>query len=350
MNDFDVVVVGAGVAGCATAIELIRSGWRVAILHGGDPVSGIETLAPAAVRHLEALSIEPGSVLTEVVAWWGSENESRASQRGARAASRSVLADDLRSVALDRGAVIIESRRLVGIHRTTTGWEVIFANASECTRMLAAGYVVDATGRTAAVGRFVGAQRVTADRLFCACVPVSRIELTGTWTESVSDGWWNLCSSGTEGTLSFYSVAAVVRETVKGIDAAFRRTRQLRRLVPVPRFDAITIRPSGSSRLVPCASTGWVAVGDAASTVQPVASAGVAKALRDARLARRSLEHMPEAYNTRQFAEFKSYLKNLTDQYRLERRWPQSSFWRYYQGNFAEGRSVGSSLASERVA
>ncbi len=330
MAEFDALVVGAGISGCATAIELMRAGWRVGMLHCLDRVSAVESLSPMAMRRLEALTIETASFLTEIVAWWGSDREVRAHHAGARTVQRTAVADALRSRAAEAGAVIIEQGKLNAIKRLCAGWELTFKTTSGCNRRLNARYLVDATGRASAVGKRVGARRATFDQLFCASMPVSDVDLAGTWTESVSDGWWNLCCAGGEGTLSFYSIASVIRHAKRGFGASFYKTRQLRRLLPVPRFGACTIRPAGSSRLAPCAGTGWVSVGDAASTLQPLASAGVTKALRDARLVRHALERAPDEYDRLQLSEFTAYLQALSEHYRLERRWPQNPLWMDY--------------------
>ena len=108
-NEFDALVVGGGVAGCAAAMELLSMGWRVGILYRQDAVSGMESLPPEVASSLAALSIPVGSEFPEVVAWWGSERESRSIQPGGRIVERGALAGALRAHAVHRGATIIES-------------------------------------------------------------------------------------------------------------------------------------------------------------------------------------------------------------------------------------------------
>src|ERR1035441_514930 len=104
MTDFDALVVGGGVAGCATALELLSVGWRVGLLHQPEHVPAIESISPAAARYLERLSIQVGRDFSEVVAWWGSDRETRAIQPGARIVERSILADSLRRRAIECSA------------------------------------------------------------------------------------------------------------------------------------------------------------------------------------------------------------------------------------------------------
>ena len=297
---FDALVIGAGVAGCATTLELLSAGWRVAILHRRDNVSAMESLSPAAVSDLNKLSIRNESAFSEIVAWWGSEQEARATQLGAGIVRRSALADSLRARAIDGGARVIEIKKVSYIERFSDGWELAYELTPGDQRKLRAGYLIDGTGRASVIGRHLGARRVVFDQLFCTSVSVNDPGLVGTWTESTADGWWNLCCVQKEGTLSFYSTAQRLRKSKRDITGCLYETRHMRHLVPAPMRGKCQIRPCGSSRLVPCAGPGWVSVGDAASTIQPLASGGVAKALRDARMARQALEYQAGNYDRTQ--------------------------------------------------
>jgi flavin-dependent dehydrogenase len=321
MTDFDALVVGGGVAGCATALELLSVGWRVGLLYQPEHVLAIESISAAAAHNLERLSIRVGSDLSEVVAWWGSDREAHEMQPGACIVERSMLADALRRRAIESGAVVLESGRLLRIERSGDAWEIGCQPIREDLRTFTAKYLIDATGRTSLIGRRLGAQRCAFDQIFCISVAIHRPGLKGTWTESTSDGWWNLCCLPEQGTLSFYSTARIIRESKSDIVTRLNRTRHVRRLLHCSVLGQTKVRACGSSQLVPCAGRGWLAVGDATSTLQPLASAGVSKALRDARIVRRALEREPVQYARFQVTEFKSYLRQLAQHYALEKRW-----------------------------
>lgn len=321
MTDFDAVVVGGGVAGCATALELLSVGWRVGLLYQREHVPAIESISPAAAHYLERLSIQVGAELSEVVAWWGSDRETHAIQHGARIVERSILADVLRRGAIECGAVVIESGRLLRIERSGEAWKIGCQRIREDLRTFTAKYLIDATGRTSLIGRRLGARRCAFDEIFCISVAIHQPGLTGVWTESTSDGWWNLCCLPEQGTLSFYSTARIIRESRTDIVTRLNKTRHVRRLLACSVLGQTKVRACGSSQLVPCAGRGWLSVGDATSTFQPLASAGVSKALRDARMVPLALEREPAQYARFQVTEFKSYLRQLAQHYALEKRW-----------------------------
>jgi flavin-dependent dehydrogenase len=79
---------------------------------------------------------------------------------------------------------------------------------------------------------------------------------------------------------------------------------------------------------------GWVAAGDAASTFDPLSSAGILKALRWGKIASfAAIDHFTgnaycERYESLLQAEYRSYLATRQHFYQMEQRWPQSKFWR----------------------
>lgn len=321
MTNFDALVVGGGVAGCATALELLSVGWRVGLLYQREHVPAIESISPAAAQYLERLSIQVGVDLSEVVSWWGSDRETHAIQHGARIVERSMLADALRRGAIECGAVVIESGRLLRIERSGDAWKIGCQRTREDLRTFTAKYLIDATGRTSLIGRRLGARRCAFDEIFCISVAIHQPDLTGVWTESTADGWWNLCCLPEQGTLSFYSTARIIRESRTDIVTRLNKTRHVRRLLACSVLGQTKVRACGSSQLVPCARRGWLSVGDATSTFQPLASAGVSKALRDARMVPLALEREPAQYARFHVTEFKSYLRQLAQHYALEKRW-----------------------------
>src|SRR5580704_3308905 len=103
MMEFDVAVVGAGVAGCVSALQLLSSGRRVALLEKEGEESWCESVSPEAAEALKILDIENGCDSLEVTAWWGSKEPRQATYPGARVTERKALAASLRRCAEERG-------------------------------------------------------------------------------------------------------------------------------------------------------------------------------------------------------------------------------------------------------
>ena len=74
---------------------------------------------------------------------------------------------------------------------------------------------------------------------------------------------------------------------------------------------------------------GWIAVGDSASTYDPLSGRGILKAFRHAGAAADALASgAMEDYTARVRREFKEYVRQRRMFYARERRWPESVFWK----------------------
>lgn len=184
----DAVVIGAGVAGCAAALELFSSGRRVAVLHREDETPGHESLSPEAARRLDTLSVSGGSPFSEVIAWWGSDAPSRMSCQGARIIQRASMAREFRLKLIGEGISLLECGSPVVFKRQRGSWEINYEAKSGEGCIMRSRCLVDATGRACAVGRSLGAYRESADKLCCLVVPIPTTGPSGTWTEATVDG------------------------------------------------------------------------------------------------------------------------------------------------------------------
>ena len=89
-----------------------------------------------------------------------------------------------------------------------------------------------------------------------------------------------------------------------------------------------------SFRLDKTSGPGWVAVGDAASSYDPISSQGIYKAMTDGIEAGKAIARILsnesstyEAYEASISARYEDYLKNRNFFYANENRWPESHFW-----------------------
>jgi flavin-dependent dehydrogenase len=98
---------------------------------------------------------------------------------------------------------------------------------------------------------------------------------------------------------------------------------------------------AASQRLARFTGDGWLAVGDAASTFDPLSSAGITKGLRSGVMAAYAIgDYFRDdrsglvKYEAILNREFEKYLATRTAFYRQEQRWPNSLFWRRRQDHF----------------
>src|SRR6185295_11868055 len=96
-----------------------------------------------------------------------------------------------------------------------------------------------------------------------------------------------------------------------------------------------SLHSASSQRLDVCAGDGWLAVGDAASTFDPLSSQGVMNAVQSGIHASRAIcRHLSgdlravSGYGAALARAYNDYLDQRAAYYALEQRWPDSPFWR----------------------
>jgi flavin-dependent dehydrogenase len=360
-RDCDLLILGGGPAGTATAIALARLGYSVSVVERSqyDSVRAGETLPPAIKPSLVRLGVweqflhQNPSPSPAILTTWGSGNLEESSYlfnpHGSgwhidRARYDGMLAE----AAAAAGATVYRRARLRNCTKQPSGyWRLEIAGENGSCR-LQARLLVDATGRAAALARSLGARRVSCDRLVGVIAfldPSS--ETMGdhcTLVEARRDGWW-------------YSALLPTGRTVAAwmTDADFvpRRRDELRgywlrqlRLAPCTASRMRRLQLSGEPRIVAATTSrldhligpDWLAMGDAAAAVDPLSGQGVSYALEAGdRAACAIAGHLSgdagalPAYASWVAGRFAVDLQARAACYTQEQRWTASPFWQRRQ-------------------
>jgi flavin-dependent dehydrogenase len=361
-KEIDVLVAGGGAAGIATAVALAHRGLDVRVLERstyGAPRVG-EHLSPGCRPFLDDLGLWPlllesGPLeSTGVCACWGQGDPyDRDYVFGAHGngwnLDRARFDETLARGARARGIEVALGSRPAGVRRTRRGWTVTVAGGPLDGLVFDARVLVDASGRSAALARALGARRRTRDRLVGLCGWLGTDDQhvgrhRRLLVEAVANGWWySLALPGTR-------IAAVLmtdRDLVPagGPERAETFWRmslaEARHVAPMVRGCRLgfAIRAANSYALEPAAGTtgeaGWLAVGDAAMAIDPLSSMGILQALRSGREAAETIDrHLSgDARALPGYADgvargFTSYLADRDAVYAGERRFSDSTFWR----------------------
>lgn len=358
----DVIVLGGGPAGSATALRLARRGWSVTMIErsGYGDVRVGETLPPQICPELQALGLwqrfrEDGHLPAYGVrSVWG-DNELRDNAyifnpygmgwRVDRSRFDALIAQGAESA----GAEVCRRARVARCFREATNrWRVEFFADGEL-KSLKARFLVDATGRSSKLRRLLGAEDRWHDHLvgvvaFYQAEHGGEVEDACTLIEAAEQGWWYSASLPT-------NQMVVVHMTDLDIYAKWRATgadfwnRQLQRtqhtISRVRRLHQAG-RPrlfmAGSHCVERIPDSGWLPVGDAILALDPLCGEGVCTALKTAAAAERiaaRLEGESDAmtsYLEETTGWFARYLEQRRRFYSRELRWPGSLFWQRRQG------------------
>lgn len=367
-----VAVIGGGPAGSATAIALLRAlrsshrpvtGERFNVRIYADPPKGAfrvgESLPPAATAVLRSLGLEhvigphtPHLACAGSSSLWGDNepgyNDFMFDVMGqGYHLDREFFDIQLLSEALKAGAELYQGWHLVGAQELYDGAALDFRTEKGQRHTEHADFVVDASGQASAFARRIGVARNTLDEVLFLCAFMEIPEgssMTGrTMVEAVPDGWWYAARlPDDKAILTFCTDRQIARlHEYKNPDqwrAALGGTQWLKHQLPAD-FTAtvpkLHMRAAPSTLLSAVTGSSWLAVGDAASSVDPLSSAGITRALIAATkagaaiaswLAEGQREEL-HAYANHVLRDFADYARVRAELYGTERRFRDHSFW-----------------------
>jgi flavin-dependent dehydrogenase len=326
VHSYDACVLGAGPAAFSVAARLLDLGREVAIVDRSVSVRpwGGESFTAAIRAPLAALGLwEAFAEADHVrgyerqVAWGGDPlSESTIVQPGGHMwhVDRTRFDADLRQAVCRRDGIFLYSGKLRNIHRLATSWRLVLDQGAELT----ARYLVDATGRSRALAKRLGARITFHDRLIglvgVGPADAGSFRVAAMMIQSTPFGWWYAAPVPQGRVVAVFTDADLAPPVVR------------QRLRPVPANSVFTDVP---------VEAGWLAVGDACVAHDPLCGWGVHRAMSSGIRAADAIDgHLCTgrasslaAYRDHCRKQFEDYLAGLTRHYRKERRWPDAPFW-----------------------
>ena len=353
-----VAIVGGGPAGLAIALHLSNLGIE-SVLIEKDRFEGVrigEHLGPTARVALQQLNV-PQIMLGEmhyecprISSFWGSDQVSEQDYifgpygLGMNL-SRPAFDQVLGRLVAGRGGRVLLGFRFRQLEGHPGHWVLTVADLSQSIQ-IHADFVVDATGRTAVTASFLSCSRVIYDNLVgvvaylqprCAgCLPSAQ----GLRVESTLSGWWysaqlkdgrSVAAYMTDGDL-MTGAPKPVEAWQQALSAASGTAKWLSHCV---KPKAVIVRSARTQRLEYASAPGWLAVGDAAMSFDPLSSTGIEKGLtHGTRAAEAIRDYFADerqtltAYDQELQVEFIEYLEQRGHYYRAEQRWAGQDFWK----------------------
>jgi flavin-dependent dehydrogenase len=355
----DVAVVGGGPAGCAAAISIASRGYSVVVLERSqyEARDGGEIVPPATKQLLCRLgtwnAFLSDSPLSSAAIWssWGGpslaeQNHIYNPYGSGWTIDRGRFDAMLALAAQEAGAAVKTNADVVGVGCEPSGKWIVEFISGQRLEVLNARFVVDASGRSSVVARKIGFARQQIDALI-GVVGSFDIRASDESTapvmllEAVENGWWysaplpkarllvvfmtdaDLYARGCR--LPSYTMLDHLDRTVYT-----QATAANRQLASIPTFVA-----ASTSRLNPASGDGWLAVGDAAAAIDPIAGQGVYRALQQGADAGALISDwcggeviVPGDYAAEMQRSFQEYMTLRSFYYCQEQRWPHSLFWK----------------------
>ena len=358
LNDYDVVIIGAGPSGCSAAINL-QPGLKVAIIDRTDNTGFKvgESLPPACKRLLQDMQLWDEFVTHGHLPYYG---------------TRSVWADNvidetdflrdldghgwhldrgkfenwLRHHAGERGTHFYSPAKFKTISRSNDSWSVC-VDTNRGHNTLKARLVIDAGGRSAPLTKQLNVKRTHYDHMVCSWLSGDekphRADAGFNYIQATADGWWYTAAlPGNHRVLSFHTDARLdtlkhFRDPRAQLNAA-KQHSYLAALLERCEFSPGKMHgysAAHSSRLTRHSGNTWLAVGDAAMCMDPLSSQGMFNGLYTGLLAAKSIRQLLngtmadlKAYSQALNWIWQSYEHHKQYWYALPAHCKHSAFWK----------------------
>ena len=347
----DVSVIGGGVAGACAALECAKSGLPVILVEANREMQWRigETLGPESKVALLSLGLwdefnQAGHLPSHgnASAWgWGglAEKDFIFNPHGnAWQLDRVAFEEMLTKGAEKAEARIVRGQAVTEIERSDSGWKIKLVDRLLCSRS-----IIDATGRRSMVARAQGVKREILDQLVAVYSVATSMngkdQDSRTFIESGPDGWWyTAVMPGGRRTVSFQTDADLLPgqewRTREWFLGQLRQTRHVSGILEDHGYEFISppqLTSAHSGRMERFSGDGWLAVGDAAMSFDPLSGQGILKAMQSGMMAAEVVANgTPESqagfdrWNEQLWSQFS---KSRNSYYAMEQRWPDSAFW-----------------------
>ena len=308
--DCDVLVVGAGPAGSATAAALASAGRDVVLLEARAhprPKACAEYASPRIVEELQRLSLSEQAWQVNALALAGMRvirgddavdirYRDAGGERNAWGLERLAFDATLAAHAVECGANLVEHATFDQAIWTDGRVSGAFVQTPEGTRAITCRWLIGADGARSRVAGRLGVERsvVAPRRLGMVAHYEGHPELVEHGEMHVGPGWYVGLAPLAGGRLNVgmalpldgrarRSAQERFQAAIDGIPAVAARLRGRKRLTPIRGASPI------GHRVARAAGPGWMLVGDAAGFIDPFTGEGIYRALRSARAAAESL-------------------------------------------------------------
>ena len=296
---YDVAIVGAGAAGATAALLLARAGVRVALVQrmrrGFDRPA--EICSPATRRLMRSLQLpmpdatDDARVCRGVLSTWESPDPQfydygLLACEAAIAIDRASYDDALVAAAQTAGAAVTCGDGAARVLRNRGNWTVEFDRTS-----LRAQWLIDASGRGGGLAPTHTSRRCFSDRLV-ACVIQARCVASGPCSDvlllaAVRGGWWYVSQSSGVASVVYLTDADLLPRSADArsmlLERAFDEASLLREAIgAAPAFSPHRVVDARTSHRHRIGGDGWLAIGDAALSVDPLSGEGLRLAVASA--------------------------------------------------------------------
>lgn len=361
-GSFDIVIAGGGPAGSAAALALLKNKYNVLIVESSYYKEWRvgEFLWPKISHHLSQLGVPDWLVVKghcpchSIQSAWGSDILLDQffifdPYGDGHVLDRKYFDAKFAQIAENAGATILRGTKITSMKRSESCWNLTIKQPNGYQQVHAT-FLIDATGRARTLMRKLGRKWYSYDEEVALVGILSKSKHVRAapavlLIESVENGWWySLPLPNGSLLVAFLTDAKYLVKSNNSLayfwqtELAKSRHTQLN-ANGYHLNQKIRVKQASTGRLDRVSGPGWIALGDSASTCDPLTGSGISKAVQYAIIAGQLLEKKAtintdlNVYADMVTRDFDSYIQQRADFYRVERRWSTAPFWAHRQAD-----------------
>lgn len=354
---YDVVIVGGGPAGMATALTLKSRGLNSLVVESEMLPNGKtgECIPPTAMPLLKKLGLEKLVLNPQhqkylgVRSRWGSDTVDEklfltSKFQEGFLLDRPFFECQFKTMIVNKGIEYWTGHSLAAIEKGGHAHHLTFKSLQE-KKSIHARILVDATGRKASVSRLFGYRKIVKDQLVSIVCeyPLNESISKMIYTESFDQGWIYAAPTNhhTISIMLFTDMDLLTK--YKDKKAYFKSVLSGTSFFCTINLDSakwqqleVKIRPAHTSYLEQPYGQGWMAVGDAAFSFDPITSFGLTSAIASGYYGGHALADLLlknddaglQVYHRIMYEAFINSYVGLMAHYNMEKRWLDKEFWK----------------------
>jgi flavin-dependent dehydrogenase len=368
---YDVVIAGAGPAGCAAAIRLRQLNITVCLVDDAkDTVLKVgESLPGAAIRLLNRIGINDinqllpktdYSICIANVSAWGMDNWTyndaiRNPENGGWHILRHKFDAALRQLALQNGVAFYNAKigKIIANDTVDTPKKANYTLAFKTQEAylpsaISAQWIMDATGRASTIVKQLKIDRFHFEEQLSAIAwlkPTDKNPDSTTRIKSVENGWWYSAKlPDNSRVIAFYGLASTVSKMVKTPSLFIEETNSSKLLEDTINQDdileGVSARNAATSLAKEVIGDSWIAIGDSALSLDPISSQGMffalysgirgAETIASVMEDQNDLSEIRNAYKQKIESVFIANQNSRKHFYTSELRYPKNPYWQQY--------------------
>lgn len=245
----------------------------------------------------------------------------------------------LRAAAIEAGA-IFQPTRLIHLQPDEDHWLLVMQAGKRPAQQVRSEWLVDASGRRAVCAQRLGMERLRDESLVALYAAGENKGLDRrSVIEAIPNGWWYSAALPNHQRIAALHVDADEASKILRQPGVWReKLLATQYIANLCNIDASWAAPHGGdasgAQLRQCYGEHWLAVGDAAISVDPLATQGIVNALATGWRGAQAIlaanagesESLPR-YQCYIDILRQEYRRLLLNQYQVEQRWPEQEFW-----------------------